>query len=164
VNSALEVWKTAHILSAAILFGTGLGIAFFCWFGSRGAMRSGEIGTLRTVLRLTVIADAWLTAPAVAFQAMSGLALMRSLGWPLVSSWSIAVWCLYGLVGVCWLPVVAIQVRLKLEAERVSSVGALSPQFHRAFRWWFALGIPAFITVVALFYIMVAKPLAVGGL
>ena len=34
-------WKTAHILSATILFGTGIGIAFFCWFGYRAALRSG---------------------------------------------------------------------------------------------------------------------------
>lgn len=163
MSAPIEFWKAAHILSAAILFGTGLGIAYFCWFGYRSALRSGEIGVLRAVLRLTVIADAWLTAPAVVFQALSGLALMHLLGWPIASRWSIAVWCLYAFVGLCWLPVLGIQVQLKREAERVASIGALSAQFHRQFRWWFALGIPAFLAVIVIFYMMVAKPLAVNG-
>jgi len=89
--TAFAFWKTAHILSAAIIFGTGLGIAFFTWFGYRRAIRSRDVGSLRSVLRLTVIADACLTAPAVAFQAVSGVVLMNHLGWPLVSAWSV-VW------------------------------------------------------------------------
>ena len=80
MTSAFLLWKTAHILSATILFGTGLGSAFFCWFGYRVALRTGEIAALRTVLRLTVIADACLTAPAVLFQAVSGVVLMHLLG------------------------------------------------------------------------------------
>jgi uncharacterized membrane protein len=77
VSDPLVFWKTAHILSAAILFGTGLGIAFFCWFSYRGVMRSGEIAVLRSALRWTVIADACFTTPAVVFQAASGLVLMN---------------------------------------------------------------------------------------
>ena len=41
--TAFAFWKTAHVLSAAIIFGTGLGIAFFTWFGYRNAIRSGDI-------------------------------------------------------------------------------------------------------------------------
>ena len=156
-----EFWKTAHILSAAVLLGTGFGIAYFCWFGYRAALRSGEIMTLRSFLRLTVLADAWLTAPAVVFQAISGIVLMYLLGWSMTSQWSVAVWTLFVLVGACWLPVVAIQIRLRREADRVSSVAALPARFHRAFRIWFALGVPAFALVVVLYYMMVARPLPV---
>jgi uncharacterized membrane protein len=160
--NALALWKTAHILSAAILFGTGIGIAFFCWFGSRRALRIGDIAGLRLVLRLTVLADAWFTAPAVVFQTVSGLVLMSLLGWPLVSPWSLAVWALFLLTGACWLPVVVIQMRLSHEANRTTSVDALSAQFHRMFRSWFLLAWPAFTAVVLLFYLMVAKPLAIA--
>jgi uncharacterized membrane protein len=160
--TALAFWKTAHILSAALIFGTGLGIAFFCWFGYRRALRSGEIAALRATLRLTVIADACITAPAVVFQAVSGLILMSLMGWPLASPWSIAVWGLFALTGACWLPVVAIQARLAREAERAASVAALPAYFHRWFRWWFALGVPAFAAIIVIYYLMVAKPLAVG--
>jgi len=160
----LTFWKTAHILSAAILLGTGLGIAFFCWFSYRAALRSDEIAVLRSALRWTVIADACLTAPAVVFQPVSGLALMHLMGWPLVSSWSAAVWGLYLLTGACWLLVVAIQIRLSREAGRAASIEALPARFHRMFRWWFALGIPAFTAVILIFYLMVAKPLAISGI
>lgn len=163
MSSALAFWKTAHILSAAILFGTGLGTAFFCWFGYRRALRTGEIAALRATLRLTVIADACFTAPAVVFQAVSGLMLMKLLAWPLVSPWSVAVWCLFAVVGACWLPVVVIQVRLRRESERAASIEALPARFHRWFRWWFALGIPAFTAVVVIFYLMVAKPLTISA-
>ncbi|MGH8631814.1 MAG: DUF2269 family protein [Burkholderiales bacterium] len=163
MTAAYEFWKTAHVLGAAVLFGTGAGIAFFCWFGYRSAVRSGEIATLRSFLRLTVIADAWLTAPAVVLQAVSGLVLMNLLGWPLTSEWSVLVWALFVFVGACWLPVVAIQVRLKREAELASSMERLPARFHQLFRLWFGLGIPAFAAVVVLFYLMVARPLPVTG-
>ena len=163
MSDAYQLWKIAHILSAAILFGTGFGIAFFCWFGYRAAMRAGDIGVLRATLRLTVIADACLTAPAVVFQGFSGLVLMHTLDWPLTSAWSIAVWCLFALTGVCWLPVVAIQIRLKREAEEAASINALTVKFHKRFRLWFALGIPAFTAVIVIYFLMVAKPLALAA-
>jgi len=163
VNSALAFWKTAHILSASILLGTGLGIAFFCWFSYRSALRSGEIAVLRSALRWTVIADACFTAPAVVFQAASGLVLMDLMGWSLTSPWSVAVWALYALTGTCWLPVVYLQVLLSREAARAATVESLPARFHRRFRWWFLLGIPAFTAVVLIYYLMIAKPLAMTG-
>jgi uncharacterized membrane protein len=159
-----EAWKTAHILSAAIVFGTGMGIAFFCWGGYRRAIRTSDIGALRTTLRLTVIGDACFTAPAVVFQAISGLVLGDLLGWPLLSAWSIAVWTLFVATGACWLPVVYIQWALSREAEKCSSVNALPAWFHRWFRAWAALGVPAFAAVLAIYFLMVAKPLAVSGI
>ena len=161
--SALGFWKTAHVLSAAILLGTGVGIAFFCWFSYRDALRTGEIAVLRSALRWTVIADACLTAPAVLFQAASGFVLTKLMGWPLASPWSIAVWCLFILTGACWLPVVAIQVRLSREAARAASIAALPARFHGLYFWWLTLGIPAFTAVIAIVYLMVAKPLAVSN-
>jgi uncharacterized membrane protein len=162
LSGALAFWKTAHILSAAVLFGTGIGIAFFCWFGYRGALRSGDIGALRATMRLTVVADAWLTAPAVVFQAVSGVVLMTLLGWPLLSAWSVAVWTLFVFIGTCWLPVVWIQVQQWREARDAASVAALSEVFHRRFRIWFALGVAAFAGIIALYWLMVAKPLPVS--
>jgi uncharacterized membrane protein len=162
MSGALAFWKTAHILSAAVLFGTGIGIAFFCWFGYRSALRSGDIGALRATMRLTVVADAWLTAPAVVFQAVSGVVLMTLLGWPLLSTWSVAVWTLFVFTGTCWLPVVWVQVQQWREARDAASVAALSEVFHWRFRIWFALGVAAFAAVIALYWLMVAKPLPVS--
>lgn len=162
MSGAYEFWKTAHVVSAAVLFGTGIGIAFYCWFGYRAAMRSGEIAALRATLRLTVIADAIFTAPAVLFQAASGAVLMHLLGFSFASPWSGAVWALFVFTGACWLPVVWIQLRQWREANDVVSVADLSDAFHRRFRVWFALGVPAFAAVLAIYWLMVAKPLAVS--
>ena len=162
MSGALAFWKTAHILSAAVLFGTGIGIAFFCWFGYRSALRAGDIGALRATMRLTVVADAWLTAPAVVFQAVSGVVLMTLLGWPLLSAWSIAVWSLFILTGACWLPVVRIQILQWREARDAASTAALSGAFHYRFRVWFALAVAAFAAVIAIYWLMVAKPMPVA--
>jgi uncharacterized membrane protein len=161
--SAVLLLKAAHVLSAAVIFGTGLGIAFFTWFGYRGAMRDGALEALRASLRLTVVADACLTAPAVAFQAVSGVILMHAYGWPLVSAWSIAVWGLFVFAGACWLPVLVMQARLARAARRAPSTSALPPGFHRMFRWWFALGTLAFAAVIAIYWLMLVKPLPVAG-
>ena len=146
-----------------MIVGTGFGIAFFTWFGYRSALRTGEIGVLRAILRLTVTADTFLTAPAIAFQAASGIALMTLFGWPLVSPWSIAVWSLFLVAGACWLPVLKLQVMLRDEAERAASAAALPAHFHVLFRWWFALGVPAFGAVLGIYWLMVAKPLMIGA-
>lgn len=160
-GSAAQYWKTAHVVSATVVFGTGLGIAFFCWFGTQHALRSGSLSALRTILRLTVLADWCFTAPAVMFQLVSGLMLMHLLGWAWFSPWSLVVLGLFVLVGLCWLPVVMLQLRLRDAAYAVATLDALPVQFFVWLRWWFGLGIIAFTLVLALFYLMVGKPLAV---
>lgn len=100
MNSTL-LWKTLHIASATILVGTGIGIAFFCWFGSREALRNKDIGALRTVLRFTVVADAVFTAPAVLVQFVSGGVLVHLLGWSWGSPWVLAALSLFVLIGLC---------------------------------------------------------------
>src|SRR5262245_25652360 len=157
--TAFELWKTAHILGAAILFGTGFGITYFCWFGYRSAMRAGDIGALRSVLRLTLIADAFVTVPAVALQAASGAILIERLGWPQSSPWSIAAWQLFALAGAFWLPAVCIQAYLSRSARRVPSTDWLPRSFHVWFRSWLALEIPVLVVVIAIVWLMVAKPL-----
>lgn len=158
---AHTLWKLIHVLSAAVLFGTGLGIAFFAWFGYKRALAIGEIDGLRAVLRLTVIGDTCFTAPAVVAQFVSGLVLVHLNSWSFTSLWSLAAIGLFALVGLLWLPVVVIQILMSREANRVASIPALSPGFHRSFILWFVLGVPAFLIVIAIFYLMIAKPLAV---
>jgi uncharacterized membrane protein len=92
-------------------------------------------------------------------QPISGLALIHLQGWSLTSSWLLAAYGLYVLIGVCWLPVVWIQYRMMKLAEQAAGQGApLPPAYHRLFRWWLALGWPAFAGVLAIYWLMVAKP------
>jgi uncharacterized membrane protein len=93
---------------------------------------------------------------------VSGVVLMTLLGWPLLSTWAVTVWSLFVFTGACWLPVVWIQVLQWREARDARSVYALSRAFHTRFRLWFALGIAAFAAVIAIYWLMVAKPLALA--
>jgi uncharacterized membrane protein len=151
------VLKWLHILGSAILFGTGLGIAFFAWFGYRRGMREGEIALIRGVLRLTVLADTVFTAVAAAVQPVTGYLLWRTTGgeWP--DRWLAWVLALYVFVGVCWLPVVWLQVQLRDAAIAADDVSQLDARFHRRFRTWFVLGIPAFLGVMGLFGLMLTR-------
>jgi uncharacterized membrane protein len=151
------VLKWLHILGSAILFGTGLGIAFFAWFGYRRGMREGDIALIRGVLRLTVLADTVFTAVAAAVQPVTGYLLWRMTGgeWP--DRWLAWVLVLYVFVGVCWLPVVWLQVQLRNAAIAAGDVSQLDARFHGRFRTWFLLGIPAFLGVMGLFGLMLTR-------
>jgi uncharacterized membrane protein len=152
----LYVWlKLIHVISACVLFGTGLGIAFFMWM----AHRTADPATIASTARIAVIADAVFTASAVIVQPLTGAALARVMGYSLLEPWIVASFGLYFFVGACWLPVVCIQIRLRDLARAARDAGMPLPaQYHRLFRVWFILGWPAFAGVVAIFALMIDKP------
>jgi uncharacterized membrane protein len=147
--------KVLHIIGATILFGTGAGIAFFMLM----AHRTRDPGLIAHTAHIVVLADFIFTASAVAVQPITGAWLARLEGYPLFSGWIGASLALYLLTGACWLPVVGIQMKLRDLARAAASRGeALPAQYDRLFRTWFALGFPAFTAVVAIIWLMVAKP------
>lgn len=152
----LYFWlKWIHILSSTILFGTGLGIAFFMW----SAHLRGDIRVIAATARTVVIADACFTAPAVLVQLGTGLWLMQVMQLPMTLFWIKSALVLFFIVGACWLPVVWLQWRARDLAEQaVTTDSVLPPLYYRYMRWWFWLGWPAFIGVMAIFWLMVIKP------
>ncbi len=149
------VVKTLHILSATVLFGTGLGIAFFMV----RSWSSGSLDERHFASRTTVLADTVFTLPAVIIQPVSGAWLVWSGGFGWTEPWLVATYGLYILVGLCWLPVVWLQLRMRnLVQEAIATGTDVSPRFHTLFRLWFMLGWPAFIGLVAVFFLMVMKP------
>ena len=147
--------KWIHVVSATLLFGTGLGTAFHFWFTCRG----GVPAAVAAAARATVVADFAFTLPAAIVQPASGLMLARIAGYPLDSRWLLATYALYGLAAACWIPVVFIQLRLKdIAAARAAQSQALGGDFHRLYRAWFWLGWPAFLAMVAILWLMVSRP------
>lgn len=147
--------KTIHILSAILLFGTGLGTAFH----GMASNLSRDVRAIAVANRNVVIADWLFTTPTVLIQPASGLWLAHLQGWPLTTGWIMWSLALYALAGACWLPVVWLQMRMRRMAERAVTEGmALPPLYHRYFRVWFALGWPAFAAMVAIVALMVLKP------
>lgn len=154
--TAYVVLKIVHILSSTLLFGTGLGTAFFMWF----TWRSGNVQAIAMASRLTVRADAWFTTPAVIIQPLTGAALAHVMGFAWNSPWLVAAIALYVLTGACWVPVVVLQWRVRNMAVTAANADLPLPENCRTLmRWWFALGWPAFLAVMAIFWLMVAKPL-----
>lgn len=151
------VLKYLHLIGAAVLFGTGVGIAFFAWFGYRRAMRERDIGLLRGVLSLTVTADAVFTAVAAVLQPITGFALWHMAGGSWHSAWLAWVLIAYAFVGACWLPVVLLQIRLRDAALQARSTDELDARFHSRFRIWFLLGWPAFAGVLVLYALMLLR-------
>jgi uncharacterized membrane protein len=153
--SSYFLLKAIHITSAAVLFGTGLGIAFFKWVTDR----TGNLAAIRIVSEKVVVADWVFTLPAIVVQALTGLALAKSMGYPLAHgwlAWSLALFCFAGL---CWIPVVWLQIRMRDLARTAEQEGSPMPSGYRSYaRLWFWLGVPAFTAVALIFWIMVTKP------
>jgi uncharacterized membrane protein len=147
--------KFIHILGATVLFGTGLGIAFFMAM----AHRTRDAAFIAQTARAVVIADAIFTATAVVVQPLSGAALVHVAGYSWREPWIAASLVLYVVAGLCWLPVVWIQMRLRdLAADAARRNADLPAAYHRLYRVWFALGGPAFLAVLAILGLMVWKP------
>jgi len=146
--------KMIHILSATLLFGTGLGTAFH----GLASNLSGDVRAVAIANRNVVLADWFFTTPAVIIQPVTGVLLAWDR-WPLTADWLVLSMVLYAFTGACWLPVVWLQIRMRRIAERCAAEGtALPPVYYRYFRIWFALGWPAFVSVIAIFWLMVFKP------
>lgn len=147
--------KWLHVLSSTLLFGTGLGSAYYLYLASRG--RDPKV--IAVVARHVVWADWLFTTPTVIFQPLSGLYLASLAGFPITSGWISWSLALYFLAGACWLPVLWLQLRMRNMAETAHRQRqTLPPLYAHYSRIWVGLGIPAFIAIIIVFYLMVAKP------
>ena len=147
--------KFVHVIGAAVLLGTGAGIAFFMLLAHRG----GDPRLVAGVARIVVIADFLFTASAVVIQPLSGALLASAMGYRMGEGWVALSILLYLVTGAFWLPVVWMQMRMRRLAEAAAGNNEPLPAaYHRLFRWWFAFGFPAFAAVLAIFWLMIAKP------
>lgn len=147
--------KTLHILSAILLFGTGLGSAFYKFFTDR----SGNVAAIAVTNRLVVLADWLFTTPTVIVQPFTGYWMLRLAGWSLNTPWIIAGTALYLLAGACWLPVVWLQIRMARASTAAARDHTTLPTSYRHWaRLWFWLGVPAFTAMVLTVTVMVFKP------
>ncbi|MGD9883423.1 MAG: DUF2269 family protein [Reyranella sp.] len=147
--------KFLHVIGAAVLLGTGAGIAFFMLL----AHRDGRPLMVAGVARIVVIADFLFTATAVVAQPLTGYLLAQQTGLAMSEGWIVLSLLLYLVTGAFWLPVVWMQMRMRdLAVAAVQAGHGLPEEYRRLFRWWFAFGFPAFAAVLAIFWLMIAKP------
>lgn len=153
-----EILLFLHVVGATVLLGTGAGIAFFMVISNR----SRDPALVAHVSSIVVLADTVFTATAAIIQPITGGLLAHHVGWPLFEGWIAVSLALYVFVGLFWLPVVWMQLRMRDLARAARDGGRELPAaYHRLYRWWFAFGFPAFAAVMAIVWLMITKP-AIG--
>jgi len=150
--------KWLHILSATLLFGTGLGSAFYKYM----ADRHGDLHTIANTNKTLVTADWIFTTPTVILQPVTGITLMFLQGYSLTEPWLVISIALFILAGSCWLYVVYLQISMRdLSMDAMKQGATLSDKYHSQARTWFCLGVAAFISIIVVYYLMVFKPVIV---
>ena len=147
--------KWIHVLSGTLLFGTGLGTAFHMY----ATHLRGNVTAIAVAARNTTLADWLFIATSGVVQPISGLLMIRIVGFGWFESWLVATYVLYAIAAVCWIRVVALQYRIRALAEEASANGSPLPvDYFAAMRQWFMLGWPAFLALVVVYALMVLKP------
>ena len=152
------VVKLIHILAAVVVTGTGAGIAFFMFM----ANRSNNPQAIYVTAKHVILGDWIFTTPAVITQIVSGVLLMNMQGYSYSSDWFYWVLGLFVFIGICWLPVLKIQYRLRELAKVSVELNQITPEFRSLMKIWTLLGIPAFTAILAIFWLMVFKPFPVA--
>lgn len=149
------ILKWLHVIGATVLLGTGAGIAFFML----RAHQTRDARTIAAVASIVVLADYVFTLTAVIAQPVTGALLAHVAGHSLTAPWIVVSLALYLFTGGFWLPVVFMQRKMRDLAHAAAQNGSPLPDdYFRLFRRWFAFGFPAFIAVLAIFWLMIARP------
>ncbi len=149
------ILKWIHIVSSTILFGTGIGSAFYMFM----ANRSKDVASIYFATRNVVIADFIFTTPAVIIQLLTGIGLVQMAGYNFTDKWILLGLALYLFAGACWLSVVWMQIKMRDMAKAaLDNKADLPSRYWQMDRWWLILGSLAFPAIVVVFWLMVAKP------
>ena len=147
--------KYFHVISASLMFGTGLGSVFYKWRSDR----SGDLRAIAETNRNVVVADWMFTTPTVLLQPISGIYLAHLNAYSLTASWLLLSLFLFIVAGLCWLPVLYLQIRMRnISIHSVENNLALPAHYHRLNKRWALLGLPAFVAVLTIYALMLAKP------
>jgi len=147
--------KWIHIISSVVLVGVGFGSAFYFYFVNR----TRNVIAIAEVSRLVVRADFWFTTPAVILQPLTGIWMVSLSSYSLIESWLIVTYVMFAVAGLCWLPVVWLQIRMaKMALKAMQETANLPVKYWYYARWWEALGMIAFPAMLIIFYMMVFKP------
>lgn len=150
-----EKLKIIHIITASILFGTGLATAIYMLYAN--ILKNIPIIALAT--RRVVKADWLFTGISGVLQPLTGISMLYLKGYKLTNTWAIAVFTCYSIAAVCWFIVVYLQIRCRdLAIAAVESNTNLPKKYKPYFVAWVILGFPAFLSLIIIFYLMANNP------
>ena len=149
-------FKFIHVLAAAAMFGTWLGMAVFMQL----AHRSGNTAVVALTSRFVVSVELIVMAGAMALQPISGFALASAIGAsPFDEFWIVVSLAVYGFVALGWLAVLGIELRIRRLARQAALDAVPLPDaYRRLFRFYSALAWPVLAGMVVLFALMIWQP------
>jgi uncharacterized membrane protein len=149
--------KFLHVLAAAVMLGTWLGVAAFMVF----AHRSRNPSVIALISQFAVRLELFVIAPAVALQPISGFPLAIVIGLsPLNEFWIVVSLLLYAVVVAAWIAAVAVEMRIRKAARQAALGGPrlADTKYSRLFHLWLALAPVILVGMIALFLMMVWQP------
>jgi uncharacterized membrane protein len=148
--------KFVHLIAAAAMFGTWLGLAAFM----RLAHRSGNTSVVAVTSRFVVSVELTVMAGAIALQPISGFALAWAIGIsPLDEFWIVVSLALYVFIAAAWLAALRIEIHVRDLTRQAALDGVPLPDaYRRLFRIYSLLVWPALAAMVAMFVLMTWQP------
>lgn len=144
-----------HIVNAAVLFGTGLGSAFYMWL----AHKTENITTIAGAVKIAGQMDKVITLPAAIIQPVTGVLMIVFVGFPWDAPWLVVSYALYLLAGLMWLRVLVTQPRAQALAQAAAKSGkSLPPEYFAKINIWFRFCLGALVALFVIFFLMVHKP------
>lgn len=138
------------------MFGTGMGTAFFKLMSDLYA----SVETKNFINSKVVLADWIFTTPSVIIQPITGIWLLVIMKIPFTTNWVIYSFVLYAIAGLCWLPVLFMQMSmLKITKQALKESKELPKRYFSYVMIWSILGFIAFWAMLMIVYLMVFKPL-----
>jgi uncharacterized membrane protein len=148
--------KFVHVVAAAAMFGTWLGIAVFMSL----AHQSKNTSVVALVSRFAVQVEFIIMIGAIALQPISGFILGAAIGLsPLDEFWIAVSLALYVIVVAAWFAVLRLEIRIR-DITRLAALNAvpLSGDYRRLYRLYSILVWPTLAGMLALFLLMVWQP------
>ena len=139
--------KFVHVVAAAAMFGTALGLAVFMLL----ADRSGNASVIAVTSRFAIGIETMVMIPALALQPISGF--------PLVSTIGLSFGEFYLLIVAGWLAVLLLEIRIRdLTKEAALNRKPLPDAYHGVFRLYTMLVWPTLTGMLVVFALMIWQP------
>jgi len=143
-----------HIISAVVLFGMGAGSAFYKF----RADRSNNLEVIVFINKVVVLFDILFTTPSAIAQPITGFLLLNRLNLPISTPWVAISITLFVISGLAWLIAVKLQVMMRdISIKALNSQASLPKEYGKLVNIWILLGVVSFITMGAIFVLMVFK-------
>jgi uncharacterized membrane protein len=148
--------KFVHLVGAAAMLGTWLGVAIFMLL----AHRSDNPSVVAVTSRFAVTVQLRVMIAAVAIQPISGFALAGAIGVsPVGEFWLVLSLPIYALIVAAWIVALRTEIRIRdLTRQAALDSVPLSEPYRALFRRYSAFTWPALAGTVVLFLLMTWQP------